>query len=1120
MKNIKSLNVFYVLVILLTTLNLYGVTSEISIIKTNFHHENDFSIPELNENQYIDFEQGNPSIPVQTYWFLLEQNQKISHADVKVLSSFSEELEYPLLPVQKQSPISLKTQVEVTRAYNTDVFPGNIIYRTGNGYSGSRNIGFVSFYTGSYNTETSEYTGYNSIRIDIETEYCRTETLPANLVSDDVTKMLTGIEVSQNTSLDHLIITERQFTDEFQRLIEWRKSQGYNSRIATIENIYYNVPGSDLQEKIRSFIKYTVQNSNIDYVTLAGDTDAIPHRAAFAFDATTSSSSANDIPCDMYYSCLDGDWNANGNDVYGEDDDNVDYFPDVYVSRLSVTASDEVENYITKMINYEKGESDNYEKAAGFSMELWSESNSESAQQYIYDRYFPQNFQIDFHYGDNNTDENFFNTLNSSYNITQHTGHANKNILALGDGHYVRNNDIDMLNNDFCGMFYTIGCWSAAIDYDSIGEKFITTPNSFSGYIGNTRYGWGAPASPAFGFSEFYQKAFFRNMFERDIRRIAQGNALQKLDFIPYMTGTSVYKWVAYELIALGDAPYKLYLNNPSELNVTQNLDRDQIVLHVTDNSEPVAGCYAVHGYNSGYTDYNGDISFPRSASSDSISVYHENYQPYSEHVDSSNTEALFEIDSNIPEFIYSQDSLTFTTTITNNSTEDKALDIVYIFDSNNVDITATSFHTNVNSGTQSMMGFTNVKLAENSAVKPGDTITFDQILYDNDVELIRKRYSLLIKGSHVSCIQFRQNFNSRTLNFRVGLTGTDALTNLDVTLSDNDYVHFNQNQWTVTDLQRSYIDLQTTFDPTIITRDQSSVYLTFNFSNNTETYSLTQEIIVADDNNIVYEDFESLIDWQQDIAWEQVQTFAYSGNYSLSCHPAVTSLQIIETPALTFSNGMDLSFQYKYQMPMYGTHGVFVTLETESRCDTLIFLGAGGALGGEEEEFAIIESDWAEYRIDINDFLIDDLSEGEIFSIKLGFNYADSLDGFDYISDPENGVFIDEFQLGSTPQIVSEDNHEIVNNNGINVTFNNPALISSGNCKFSISTEKALESLSIYNIKGQKVKSWKQAELEERKNIFWNYQDNSSKIVANGVYFIRAKSANCNKTMKMVIIK
>lgn len=967
---------------------------------------------------------------------------------------------------------------------------------------------------------TLEYTGFDEIQINVTTEYARTETLPANLVSDDVTRMLTGIEISENTSLDHLIITERQFADDFQRLVEWRKTQGYNSRIATVENIYYNIPGTDLQEKIRAFIKYTVQNSNIDYVTLAGDTDAIPHRAAFAFDATTSSTSANDIPCDMYYSCLDGDWNANGNNVFGEDDDNVDYFPDVYVSRLSVTTSEEADNYINKMINYEKGESANYEKAAGFSMELWTDSNSESAQQYIYDRYFPQDFEITFHYGENNTEDNFFSTLNSSYNITQHTGHANTNILALGHGNYIRNRNIENLNNDFCGMFYSIGCWSAAIDFDSIGEKFTTTPHSFSGYVGNTRYGWGAPASPAFGFSEFYQKAFFRNMFERDVRRIAQGNALQKLDFIPYLTGTSVYKWVAYELIALGDAPFKLYLYNPEELRVSQNLDGENLVLHITADSEPVANCYVAHGYNSGYTDSNGDAALPLSGSSDLISVYHEDYQTYSATVQDTFEEILFEIDSNIPDYIYSQDSTTFITTITNNSTEDKNLTIEYLFDSNRISVTANTYSVNVNVGTQSMMGYTTVKLSENSSVRPGETITFDQVLFDNGVELIRKRYSLLIKGSHVSCTLFRQDFNSKILNFRIGMTGTDELTNLNFNLTNNDYIHFDQNQWTITDFQSCYVDLQTTFEHIFIAREDNSVYFTFSFANSVETYTLTQEIVIADDSSIIYEDFENLINWQQDVAWEQVQTFAYSGDYSLSCRPLHTSLQNIVTPQLSYTDGMELSFWYKYRMPMYGTHGVFVVLENISRNDTLIFLGAGGALDGEEEEYAIIESDWAEYRIDINDFLVNELAEGEVFNIKLGFNYADSLNGFEYISDPENGIFIDDFQLGSTPHIVSVDDNDIENDQGLNVTFNNPSVISSGNCKFSISSDKTPESVSIYNLKGQKVKSWNQSEIGNNKNIFWNFRDASEKKVSNGVYFIRVKSSNAVRVRKIVLIK
>lgn len=152
MKRFKTLAVFYVLVTLFSVFNLWGVTYNISIKKNEFNTDKNHTIPVLQENQYIDFQPGNPLIPVQTYWFLLESNQRISDANIKILSTYNKTLELPLLPVQYQTPLSSESEVKKLTEYNSASYPENILYRFGNGFSGNKNIGFVSFYTGMYNT--------------------------------------------------------------------------------------------------------------------------------------------------------------------------------------------------------------------------------------------------------------------------------------------------------------------------------------------------------------------------------------------------------------------------------------------------------------------------------------------------------------------------------------------------------------------------------------------------------------------------------------------------------------------------------------------------------------------------------------------------------------------------------------------------------------------------------------------------------------------------------------------------------------------------------------------------------------------------------------------------------
>ena len=108
----------------------------------------------------------------------------------------------------------------------------------------------------------------------------------------------------------YVIITNQAMAGEFQRLADWHTREGEPSVVRTVEWIAGAYTGVDLQQKIRAFIRDAVVHWGTEWVVLGGDTPVIPVRYGFT---TYVYRAGSEIPTDLYYQCLDGNWNANGN---------------------------------------------------------------------------------------------------------------------------------------------------------------------------------------------------------------------------------------------------------------------------------------------------------------------------------------------------------------------------------------------------------------------------------------------------------------------------------------------------------------------------------------------------------------------------------------------------------------------------------------------------------------------------------------------------------------------------------------------------------------------------------------------------------------------------------------
>jgi hypothetical protein len=426
---------------------------------------------------------------------------------------------------------------------------------------------------------------------------------------------------------DYIIVTAESYVDEFQPLADWRMAQGLPAEIFTVESITSKYAGRDDQEKIRNFLIEAYSEWGTGWVLLGGDTNVVPARITWAMDCEAEMSpDENDIRCDLYYGDLDGDWDANENDVFGEVDDEVDLFPDLFVGRASVSTEAEASIWVNKLLVYEKNPPGDYETDMLFMGEiLWWDPYTDGglAKDKIDMECVPARFDPILKLYQSKANENYETVtaaINEGKNIINHNGHAWYNIMGIGDD-YLSNNDMDRFENaPHYGIFYSIGCWPAAFDYDCIAEHWITAPDGGGvAFLGNNRYGWGSPGNPEYGYSDIFDREFFHQLLVEEINRLGAALALAKAVYIPYSLGENVYRWHQYQVNLLGDPAMPVWTDNPASMTVAASevipMGSSRYSVTVTDADGPVEEalvCLRQEGesYWRGWTDRCGQVDF------------------------------------------------------------------------------------------------------------------------------------------------------------------------------------------------------------------------------------------------------------------------------------------------------------------------------------------------------------------------------------------------------------------------------------------------------------------------------------------------------------------------------
>lgn len=612
----------------------YSVYINPSDIKMEMLHNYDY----VSISGYTHITQpGHPALPVKSISFVIPPDAKIEDVEVTYEQGDYLSGDFNIFPAQKPLPVSFSQNSKFTSP-DKKIYSLNTLYPSKTvryGYEGNLSgyrIVTVVITPLRYNPSTKKlyFTKNIALRINYRSGAVKMKTI-TELQKKYAQKRVKAIVVNDNKvetysppsnrgtwDSEYIIITDQSFVDAFRPLEEWKTRKGVPAEIVTTSWIYSNYSGPDNAARVRNFI-IEAADSGALYFLLAGQCDFehgeeyVPRRDTYFYTTGLGYYSDEDtIPCDLYFSDLDGTWDANGNGVYGEFADGVDMYSDVYVGRAPVKNVTQINNFVSKVIAYEKSPALSFvEKILLPVGNLWTGNHGNGINDTIADT-IPNDWQKSKLYQDYGLMSRYIvrDSTNQGFNLCHMVGHGNEygEYYNYGSSIYYYHSDPGTQTNDSTDAVIanSMGCFCGAIDeaggsanFDCLAERMVNTNKSCaSATIMNTRYGWGYSSPQGnLGPSGELSVWFYRKLFGTSAYHLGEVLAAAKDQKAPW-GGTWYWRWCLFEYNLFGDPEMPIWTDSLKNLIVSFSSDTiavfgdgkpDTFVVTVEDSRSPVA---------------------------------------------------------------------------------------------------------------------------------------------------------------------------------------------------------------------------------------------------------------------------------------------------------------------------------------------------------------------------------------------------------------------------------------------------------------------------------------------------------------------------------------------------
>ena len=546
---------------------------------------------------------GQPSLPWQSVSLMLPQGQEAVSIEVELSDFQTMEGCYSLFPYQSaltySNPVRKQFEKDEALYASKSVYPAQAYGNLSTHYMNGIGFAFSAFTPVQYVPNTGEvrYATKATVRI----------TTAASKVDQTRKLWLNGnnaqraMKLAQNPEMlqtydsrgrimggyDLLVVTKQQYVNAFGEYEKFYQARGLRTRVVDLETILSTMEGRDNPEKLRNYIIKEYEENGIMMVNLAGDVPGIPYRGLYCFADSGSGYEDNDIPADLYYAALDGDWNDDGDNRWGEIGED-DLLPEIGIGRMCFSNQSELDNMLHKSMTYQTepvlGEFHDVIMAGEHLYDAPMTNGSQYLELLIGTHddngytttCIPEDYNFTRLYEEegNWSGNNLRNAINQGTQYVHHDGHANTNYVAgwtnwdITDSNFSGVNGVDH-NYTF---FHTSGCICGDFSSDCILERMTKISNFAVATFGNSRYGWfneGQTEGPAIHLARETEDAYYNDRIPYGGMALREG----KIQTAPWVNAPGQWeegalRWNFYDLNMMGDVACSPWHDEPFAPNV------------------------------------------------------------------------------------------------------------------------------------------------------------------------------------------------------------------------------------------------------------------------------------------------------------------------------------------------------------------------------------------------------------------------------------------------------------------------------------------------------------------------------------------------------------------------